>query len=288
MSLLVFGLGYTAGAYARRAVAHQRVAGTVRSAERVRDFAGSGVDAMRFDGSEADPALLPAIEGAEQILVSAQPSPDGDPVLPRFQTAIEAAPRLRTIVYLSTIGVYGDHRGAWIDEATPPAPQNERGRIRVGVENEWRALGDRIGKAVHVLRLAGIYGPGRNALADLRAGEARRLDKPGQVFNRIHVDDIGRTVAAAFAFKGEGAVWNVADDEPAPAATVVEHAAALLDLPPPPLVAFEEAELSPMARSFYGANRRVGNRAIKDRLGVALAFPTYREGLAALRAAGEG
>lgn len=287
MSLLVFGLGYTAGHYARQTSRWPAIAGTVRTPERVGELRAAGLDALVFDGAAADPAIGPRLAAAEALLVSVQPGPAGDPVLARFGEAIAAAPRLRTIVYLSTVGVYGDHGGAWIDEATPPLSTSERGRARVAVEAQWLALGAATGKTVHVLRLAGIYGPGRNALADLAAGAARRIVKPGQVFNRIHVGDIGRAIEGAFAAQ-QGGVWNVADDEPAPAPDVIVYAAGLLGMEPPPPIAFGEAELSPMARSFYGANRRIGNAALKRALGVRLAYPTFREGLDALFAAGEG
>lgn len=288
MSLFVFGIGYTAGSYARQTTRWPAVAGTVRTADKAQDLRAAGLEALVFDGATADPAIEPTLASAEALLVSVQPGLAGDPVLARFGEAIRSAPRLRTIVYLSTVGVYGDHGGAWIDEATPPLSTSERGRARVAVEEAWLALGAATGRAVHILRLAGIYGPGRNALVDLAAGEARRIVKPGQVFNRIHVTDIGRAIDAASAAPGGSAVWNVADDEPAPAATVIAYAAELLGVEPPPLIPFEAAQLSPMARSFYAANRRIGNAALKTRLGVRLAYPTFREGLDALFAAGEG
>lgn len=288
MTLFVFGLGYTAGHYVRRTTRWPAIGGTVRTADKARDLAAAGFKALLFDGETADPAIEPMLAEAEALLVSVQPGPQGDPVLARFGGAIRAAPRLRTIAYLSTVGVYGDHGGAWIDEATPPLARSERGRARVAVEAAWLALGTASGPSVSVLRLAGIYGPGRNALADLAAGEARRIVKPGQVFNRIHVADIGRAIEAAFARTGGSGIWNVADDEPAPAPAVIDYAAGLLGMEPPPPVPFEQAQLSPMARSFYAANRRIGNAALKRDLGVQLAYPTFREGLDALFAAGEG
>lgn len=288
MSLFVFGIGYTAGHYLRERRGSVQAVGTVRSVEKAGALRRAGVHALLFDGDGAtDAAVEPALRGATRLLVSVQPGRAGDPVLARFAASIERAPHLASIVYLSTIGVYGDHGGAWIDEATPARPSSERGRARLAVEDAWLALGAGSGKSVAVLRLAGIYGPGRNALDDLRAGEARRIDKPGQVFNRIHVSDIGRAIDRAFAHGGSG-VWNVTDDEPAPAPVVVAYAAGLMGTEPPPIVPFARADLSPMARSFYGANRRVSNRALKRELGATLAYPTYREGLDALWAAGEG
>ena len=220
--------------------------------------------------------------------MSIPPDAAGDPVLRHFGQEIARAPQLERIIYLSTIGVYGDHGGGWVDETTVPRPVNERSRERLAAEQAWQALAARTGKSLQILRLAGIYGPGHNALVALRNGTARRIVKPGQVFNRIHVEDIARAVAAARAAAGKSAVWNVSDDEPAPAEDVVAYAAGLLGIAPPPEIAFDAADLSPMARSFYGESKRVANAAMKARLGVELAFPTYREGLRQLFEAGEG
>ncbi len=283
MNLFVFGIGYTAGHYLRHHAGHfDAVAGTVRSRDKVGDLAADGIAALRFDPPEADPEIEARLGEADALLVSVQPGRDGDPVLARFGAAIEASRRLARIAYLSTVGVYGDHGGAWIDEEVRPVPGSERGARRLAVEDAWLALGARAGKQVAVLRLAGIYGPGRNILRDLRDGSARRIDKPGQVFNRIHVDDIGRAISASLLNEGVGGAWNIADDEPAPAPDVVAYGAKLLGLEPPPVIPFAEAELSPMALSFYGANRRISNRAMKHGLGVTLGYPTYRDGLAAL------
>ncbi len=283
MNLFVFGIGYTAGHYLRHHAGHfDAVAGTVRSRDKVGDLAADGIAALRFDPPEADPEIEARLGEADALLVSVQPGRDGDPVLARFGAAVEASGRLARIAYLSTVGVYGDHGGAWIDEEVRPVPGSERGTRRLAVEDAWLALGARAGKQVAVLRLAGIYGPGRNILHDLRDGSARRIGKPGQVFNRIHVDDIGRAISASLLNEGVGGAWNIADDEPAPAPDVVAYGAKLLGLEPPPVIPFAEAELSPMALSFYGANRRISNRAMKERLGVTLGYPTYRDGLAAL------
>ncbi|HEX4766911.1 MAG TPA: SDR family oxidoreductase [Lichenihabitans sp.] len=278
MNLFVFGIGYTAGHCLRdQRSRFARVAGTVRTRERCDELARDGITAFVFDGDVVDARIVPALDEADAILVSVQPHSGRDPVLERFADRIRESPA-RSLVYLSTIGVYGDHGGAWIDETTPPAPESERGRQRLAVEDEWLALGALSAKSVAVLRLAGIYGPGRNVLDDLRAGEARRIDKPGQVFNRIHVADIGQAIAGALAERAHG-TWNIADDEPAPAPDVVAYGATLLGVAPPPLIPFADAELSPMARSFYGANRRVSNDAMKRDLGVRLNYPTYRDGL---------
>lgn len=279
MKLFVFGIGYTAGHFVRHhAQAFDAIAGTVRGRDKADGLAREGIATFVFDGEAADAGIAPALAEADAVLCSVQPSSGRDPALDRFGAEIEAG-RARRIVYLSTIGVYGDHGGAWIDETTRPEPNSRRGRERLVIEDAWLDLGHKSGKAVAVLRLAGIYGPGRNAIEDLRHGEARRLDKPGQVFNRIHVDDIGRAIAGALATDHAHGAWNVTDDEPAPAPDVVAYAATLLGIAPPPLLRFAEAELSPMARSFYGANRRVRNAALKRDLGVMLRYPTYREGL---------
>jgi nucleoside-diphosphate-sugar epimerase len=196
---------------------------------------------------------------------------------------IAAAPSLASIVYLSTVGVYGDHAGAWVDEATPPAPVSARSRERLAAEQAWAALGTQAGKAVAVLRLSGIYGPDRNALLQVARGTARRIDKPGQVFNRVHVADIAQAIEAAFAQRADG-VFNVTDDAPTPPGEPTVFAAELLGVAPTPLVAFEEAAktMSPMALSFYAESKRVRNDRMKRALGVRLRYPTYREGLSAL------
>ncbi|MHB2209608.1 SDR family oxidoreductase [Methylobacterium sp. CM6257] len=284
MNLLVFGLGFTGRRFAERA--RDRF-GTVRatvtdpaSAARLRAETGF---TMRAFGPEADdPRITADLADTDVLLVSVPPGESGDPVLARYADAI-AASRIGWIGYLSTIGVYGDQQGAWIDETTPPAPRSARSRIRVEAEAAWLALGAATGKAVQVFRLSGIYGPGRNPIVKLRAGRSQRIVKAGQVFNRIHVDDIATTLLASIDRPRAGAVYNVTDDEPTPPQTVTEHAAALTGLPLPPEIDFETADLSPMARSFYGENKRVRNRLIREELGVTLAYPTYREGLAALK-----
>ena len=287
VKLFVFGLGYTAGHFIRTCGAdYDAVAGTVRSPDNVARLAAAGIEALHFDAAAADPLIDRRLAEADALLISVQPGETADPVLARFGLAIESA-ELQRIVYLSTIGVYGDHDGAWIDEGATTKPSNGRQAARIAAEQDWLDLGARTGKAATVLRLAGIYGPSRNALDDLRSGEARRIDKPGQVFNRIHVADIGRAIAAAFRRDAPG-IFNVTDDEPAAAPDVVAYAAGLMGRAPPPLVPFAEAAMSPMARSFYGANRRVRNEALRRDLGVTLAYPNYRIGLDALWAEGEG
>lgn len=282
--LFCFGFGYCARALAPRLIAAGwRVAGTCRSAGTLAELAAAGVEGIVFDGGRPlDPA---AFADATHILLSVPPGPGGDPVLAAHGADLAALKRLAWVGYLSTTGVYGDHAGGWVDEDTPPTPAGARGAARVAAETGWLDLWRRHGLPVHIFRLAGIYGPGRSAIDALRAGTARRIDRPGQVFSRIHVDDIAQVLAASIARPRPGAVYNVCDDAPSAGAEVVAHAAALLGVAPPPLVAFEDAGLSPMARSFYDDNKRVRNDRIKHELGVRLAYPSYREGLAAQRAA---
>jgi nucleoside-diphosphate-sugar epimerase len=288
MNLVIFGLGYSARHFIEARADRHVATTTVTTREKARALTRPGLDVRVFSPDERDSEIDTAIADADAALVSIGPDENGDPALRAFGEAIARAPRLGTVVYLSTIGVYGDHAGAWIDETTPCAPTNERSRQRLRVENEWLALGARAGKAVHILRLAGIYGPGQNALVNLRNGTARRIVKSGQVFNRIHVADIGAAIDACLTYKGAGRVWNVCDDEPAPAEDVVTYAASLLGVEPPPPIDFATANLSPMARSFYSECKRASNRAMKQDLGVALAYPTYREAMRALLAAGDG
>jgi nucleoside-diphosphate-sugar epimerase len=274
--LLAFGLGYTALALARSLLAEGwRVAGTARDPARRAAFAAEGIEAVDF----ADAAR--ALPGTTHVLTSAAPDEAGDPVLRAHGDALRALSGVEWVGVLSTTGVYGDRGGGWADEDDPPTPGQERSRRRVEQEEAWRATG----LPVHVFRLAGIYGPGRSASDDLRAGRARRLEKPGQVFSRIHVDDIAAVLRASIARPRPGAVYNVADDEPCPSHEVVAEAARLLGVEPPPLVPFDPATASPMLAQFYAENRRVRNRRIKEELGVRLAHPTYREGLAAQLAA---
>jgi nucleoside-diphosphate-sugar epimerase len=284
MNLFVFGLGYSAQHFiaTHSAALGLGVAGTVRGKDKAASLRARGIEAFVFGPDLADVGIPAALDKADALLLTAPPSSAGDPVLAAYGARIAAAPNLRKILYLSTVAVYGDHDGGWVDEDTPPAPVSDRGAARLEAENGWRALGEASGKEVHILRLPGIYGPGQNALENLREGTAKRLVKPGQVFNRIHVEDIGRAIAACLTTSLPGRVWNVCDDEPAPPQDVVEYGAKLLGLPVPPDQMFATAQLSPMARSFYGENKRVSNRALRELLGVTLAYPTYREGLATL------
>jgi nucleoside-diphosphate-sugar epimerase len=279
-NLLVFGFGYSAGAFARLVGGEAAITGTVRTAEKAATLP-AGVTALVFDGTRRDGAVADAIRGATDIVVSVPPAGDGDAVLAHHAADIAAAPNLRWIGYLSSIGVYGNYGGAWVTERTTPHPPEGRAAARLAAEKAWQELAVERDAPLARLRIAGIYGPGRNAFVQLAEGAARRIVKPGQVFNRIHVDDIAATVAAAFRKRAAG-IFNLADDEPSAGPDPIGHAARLMGVAPPPEVDFEAAGLSPMARSFYEGNRRVANRKIKGELGVVLRFPTYREGLAAL------
>ncbi|MCO5093398.1 SDR family oxidoreductase [Bosea sp. (in: a-proteobacteria)] len=288
MNLLILGLGYAAGFFAREALARGwQVTGTVRTAEKAARLGRDGIRTLVFDGLTVSPALEKAVAEAEAVLVSVQPTQDGDPALTCLGEALAAAPGLTWIGYLSTIGVYGDQGGAWIDESTPPVPRNARTRQRVAIEEGWLRLGQGSGKPVQIFRLSGIYGPGRNAIAKLRQGKAVRLVKPGQVFNRIHVDDIAGVLMASLARPRQGAVYNLTDDEPGPPQDVIAFAAELTGLEPPPEIPFDEAALSPMAVEFYRENKRVSNALVKRELGYTFRYPSYREALPALAAAGE-
>jgi nucleoside-diphosphate-sugar epimerase len=278
-ALFCFGLGYSAG-FLARALAREgwRIEGTTRDAS----SGGEGFPLHRFsrDHPLRDAATL--LQGVTHVLVSVPPDEAGCPVLDGHGAALAALPGLEWLGYLSTTNVYGDRGGAWVDEDSPTMPSGDRGRRRLAAEQAWRALHRARGTPVHVFRLAGIYGPGRSALDALKAGTARRIVKPGQVFSRIEVEDLAATLRASIARPRPGAIYNVCDDEAAPPSDVIAYAAALLGLPPPQEEDFACADLSAMARSFYAESKRVANRRIKDELGVVLAYPTYREGLAAL------
>jgi nucleoside-diphosphate-sugar epimerase len=282
-----FGLGYCA----RRLIQREpwiEASGTARTAEAVSVLRREGVEAFPFDGAEAGPGLEQALGKADAIVVSIPPRDGAGAALDRFGAAIAAAPGLRRIVYYSTIGVYGDHGGAWVDETSATRTRTARGLARLKDEARWVTAAEARGVEADILRLAGIYGPGRNALVNLRRGEARRIVKPGQVFNRAHVDDIAQISSLALTRNLNGQIWNVADEEPAPPQDVTAYAAGLLDLEPPPEEPFEEATLSPMAREFYADNKRVSIAKAKAELGFTPAYPTYREALEALAAMGEG
>lgn len=286
--LFCFGLGYSAGVLVRRLAAQGwGIAGTTRSEEKRAALAAEGFEMHLFgEGTPlADPEA--ALAGTTHLLTSIAPREEGDPVLATHGEAIRALSDLRWAGYLSTTGVYGNRDGGWVDETTEPAATSPRGKRRIAAERAWLGLVD-CGVPVHVFRLAGIYGPGRSALDQVRAGTARRVDKPGHLFSRIHVEDIASALEASMARPDPGAVYNLCDDEPAASADVIAEACRLLGVEPPPAVPFEEAveQMSPMARSFWADNRRVRGDRIRRDLGVRLRYPSYREGLAAIRAAG--
>jgi len=281
--LFAFGLGYTAQALIRT-TAWAQVAGTVREDGKAQNLRAQGIVAHSLAEGDAD--LSDDLRRADAILISASPDAEGDPTLNRFSDRI-ASSGASWIGYLSTTGVYGDHAGAWIDETTPAAPLSRSSKQRHAAEQAWLELGRKTGQAVHIFRLTGIYGPGRNAFVSLARGTAQRIVKPGQVFNRVHVDDIAATLVASLRRPRGGAIYNVTDDEPVPPQDVVAYAAQLAGIDPPPEIPFEAAQMSPMALSFYAENKRVSNHLIKNELGVRLRYPTYREGLAALYTAGE-
>jgi len=280
-TLVCTGLGYSAAHYASISKQFDRVIGTTRS---LRDAGrrDTRVEMTAFDGTTASPELIARVTESDALLISAPPGENGDPVLAKLGDAV-AEGRARCIVYLSTIGVYGDTGGAWVDEESAPRPGSPRSIARLAAEEAWQRLGAQHGKAVAVLRLAGIYGPGRNALVTLAEGTARRIVKAGQVFNRIHATDIAQAIDACFA-QNANSIFNLADDEPAPPQDVIAFAAELSGKQPPPEIPFDQARagMSPMAQSFYAENRRVRNDKLKQTLGVRLAYPTYREGLRAL------
>ena len=286
-SLVCFGFGYCAEHFvAEFGRKFDRIIGTVRGGERaaiLNAYDGSRLRALVFDGKRPVPELGDAIVQAEHFLVSTPPGEDGDPVLSVFGDALAQAKQLRAIVYLSTIGVYGDRGGAWVDETTQPHPDSGRSSARLAAERAWLDIGERNGASVAVLRLAGIYGPGQNALEQIARGKARRIVKPGQVFNRIHVADIAQAIDAAFIHRASG-IFNVTDDEPSPPSDPIVFAAKLLGVEPPPEIPFAQAvqTMSPMGLSFWQECRRVKNDRLKRELGVTLRYPTYREGLQAL------
>jgi hypothetical protein len=285
--LFCFGLGYSAEALIGLLPAEDwTIAGTCREAEKLAVFQSRGIKAHLFDGTEPMGDASAVLAGATHLLMSIPPDAQGDPVLRwharDIAALMQANPALTWVGYLSTTGVYGDRAGGWVDETSAREPTGERGRRRVAAEDGWLDLWREHGVPVHLFRLAGIYGPGRSALDTVRAGKAQRIDKPGQVFTRIHVADIAAVLRASMTRPHPGTAYNVCDDNPAPPEEVIRTACELLGVAPPPLVPFDSADLSPMARSFYADNKRVRNDRIKTELGVRLRYPDYRAGLTAL------
>jgi len=284
MNVFVFGLGFSA----REAVTHLRlryqtvnIEGSNRSRERGEALTDRGVFSHVFDGTRPGETLGPALRKASHVVLSIAPGPEGDPALLHHRADLDAAEGLEWLCYYSTVGVYGDFGGAWIDESAPLVPRNERSDRRVAAEQAWRDYARARGVKLAILRLAGIYGPGRSVFDKLRAGTAHRIVKPGQVFNRIHVADIGRVTALAAEARLEG-TYNLADDAPAPPQDLVTHGATLMGVEPPPAQDFATAQLTPMQKSFYADNKRVFNGAIKKALGIEMLYPDYRAGLNAI------
>jgi nucleoside-diphosphate-sugar epimerase len=278
-TLLTIGQGYSANALVGRLVPKGwKLFGTTRSPEKFAAIQALGVIPLLFP--EGD--LKDALSEATHLLISVSPAENGDPFLAKYGSKLrQHAPNLEWVGYLSTTGVYGDHAGGWVTEETPLTPSSRRGLMRVEAENQWR----RTGLPLHIFRLAGIYGPHRGPFEKIRNGTARRIIKEGQVFSRTHVDDIVQVLLASINSPNAGAAYNVCDDMPAPPQDVLAYAAELLGMAPPPEVRFEDAELSPMARSFYGESKRVANERIKNDLGVTLLYPDYKSGLQAILAA---
>ncbi|PWW00466.1 nucleoside-diphosphate-sugar epimerase [Hoeflea marina] len=282
MNLMIFGAGFSGLAIARHlAPVCLEMSGTTRSAARFDDLRRAGLHPLIYAGGEPGPDLLGRLSAATHLVASISPDQGGDPLLGLFAAGLKAlAPDLCWVGYLSTVGVYGDHGGEWVDEDSECRPVSRRSVARLAAERGWARLCARDQVTLATLRLSGIYGPGRNALCNIDRGTARRLVKPGQVFNRIHVADIG-AAAAMLAERQLGGIYNITDDEPAPPQDVVAYAAGLAGVAPPPETDFATADLSPMARSFYGENKRVANSRIKA-LGYSFSFPDYRAGLSAL------
>ena len=287
MQMMIFGCGYSGTAIARSAVAMGvDVAGTTRTVDNATALAAEGISAFVFDGAALADDLVTALAEVTHLVQSIPPGRSGDPLLALTEGGLrQLCPRLQWIGYLSTVGVYGDQGGDWVDEEGECHPSPGRSQERVDAETAWLAYGDAAGTPVAILRLAGIYGPGRNAFVNLERGTARRIVKKDQVFNRIRVEDIAAATLflAKMAHRG---VFNITDDEPAAPQDVIAEAARLMSVEPPPEQPFETADMTPMARSFYGANKKVSNRKIRG-LGFAFRFPEYRMSLQQLWTSGE-
>ena len=294
ITLLCFGFGYTAQHLASALHSHNHtetasersacfIYGTTQSCDKFETIKKANVTPLLFSGkTDETEAIKTAIHKATHILISIAPDAQGDTVLRHYKQDIVNAPSLQWIGYLSATSVYGDHNGAWVDENTPPAPTSARGQRRVKAEQAWLDLYKNHQSPVHIFRLAGIYGTQRNVLEQIKTGQAKRIDKKDQVFSRIHVDDIARILIASIQQPGAGEIYNVCDNDPAASHDVTAYGCQLLGAEVPPLIPYEDADLSPMAQSFYADNKRVKNTKIKTELGVSLKFPDYKAGLDSL------
>lgn len=280
--LFCFGYGYTASFLAEKLLPHGwTVAGTTTDKDK-RDFLRqSGVDAYLFDTRRGLPDPHQAFAGVTHVLLSIPPGAEGDPAFQIHGPDLCEIPTLEWAGYLSSTGVYGNRNGEWVDEASMPAPDSRRGSVRLKAEQQWQSLRLNDGFPLHTFRIAGIYGPGRSVIEAVRAGTAQRIEKPGHVFNRIHVEDIVQALIASINRPSPGAIYNLADDHPAGSAEVITFACNLLGIAPPPVISYDQAELAPIVRSFYKDNKRVKNDRLKTDLGVSLLYPDYRSGLQA-------
>ncbi|MBK0023543.1 SDR family oxidoreductase [Brucella pseudogrignonensis] len=282
MRIFLFGAGYSARAFSRLMTGEaERIDGTTRNEQNFPLLEKSGIAPIIFDGETAPPDLIDRLAKSTHVVISISPRESGDPSLAIVEEALRRPGNtIRWIGYLSTVGVYGNHDGNWIDETAPLAPTSRRSLERVEAESAWEALSERHGTPVALLRLSGIYGPGRNAFVNLERGTARRIIKDGQVFNRIHVDDIAGSLRF-LAGTNSGGAFNITDSEPAPPQDVVAYAAELMGVAIPPEIPFEEADLTPMGRSFYGENKRISNQRIKA-LGYDFIYPDYKAAFSAM------
>ncbi|GAA5627259.1 protein YeeZ [Brucella sp. NBRC 12953] len=282
MRIFLFGAGYSARAFSRLMTGEaERIDGTTRNEQKFPLLEKSGIAPIIFDGETAPPDLIDRLAKSTHVVISISPRESGDPSLAIVEEALRRPGNtIRWIGYLSTVGVYGNHDGNWIDETAPLAPTSRRSLERVEAESAWEALSERHGTPVALLRLSGIYGPGRNAFVNLERGTARRIIKDGQVFNRIHVDDIAGSLRF-LAGTNSGGAFNITDSEPAPPQDVVAYAAELMGVAIPPEIPFEQADLTPMGRSFYGENKRVSNLRIKA-LGYDFIYPDYKAAFSAM------
>ena len=278
--MLIFGCGYTATVFAKEMLARGwSVTGTTRSADKAEKLRALGIKPLIWPGEQIDKAL----QAATHVLISSGPDADGDPVLNALGPQIaERSPDFEWVGYLSTTGVYGNRDGGWVDESSPVEPTTKRGEYRKQAEAAWMDLHTKHGLPLHIFRLAGIYGPGRGPFKKVQAPDAKRIIKAGQIFSRTHVEDIAQVLWASITHPNPGAIYNVCDNDPAPPEAVLAEAARLLGIPVPPAVPFEEADMTPMARSFYSDSKKVSNRRILEELGVTLKYPDYRSGLRAM------